>query len=97
MQAMQASTPEALSKVYEQFKSTDAEKLTTQINALKINLTQDFGGILTHVLAQKMQMVGGANNLSAAIQAIAVAAIPAAAALGVLGVAAMAAQVSSGA
>jgi TP901 family phage tail tape measure protein len=96
MQAMQASTPEALSKVYEQFKSTDAEKLTTQINALKINLTQDFGGILTHVLAQTMQMVGGANNLSAAIQAIAVAAIPAAAALGVLGVAAMAAQVSLG-
>ena len=96
MKAMAASTPEALNKIYEQFKSTDAEKLTRQINALKVTLTQDFGSTIVRLLASMMQMVGGANNLSAAIQAIAVAAVPAAVALGVLGVAAMAAQVSLG-
>ena len=36
MKAMEASTPEALDKVFKQFTSTDAEKLTSQINRLKI-------------------------------------------------------------
>jgi hypothetical protein len=66
-----------LDKVYKQFTSTDSEKLTSTINRLKIDLTQDFGAGLTHALAAMMQLVGGADNLSAAIQAVAAAAVPA--------------------
>ena len=43
MKAMALSTPETLDKVYKQFTSTDSEKLTSTINKLKIDLTQDFG------------------------------------------------------
>jgi len=81
MKAMAASTPDALDKIYKQFISTDAEKLTREINRLKIDLTQDFGSSLTGVLATVMQLMGGADRLSAAIQAIAAACIPAGVAL----------------
>jgi TP901 family phage tail tape measure protein len=89
MKAMATSTPDALDKIYKQFTSTDSEKLTREINRLKINLTQDFGSGLTGVLATMMQLMGGADRLSAAIQALAFAAVPAAAAM--LGLAAAAA------
>ena len=85
MKAMALSTPETLDKVYKQFTSTDSEKLTSTINKLKIDLTQDFGAGLTHALASLMQLVGGADNLSAAIQALVPVAGAAAAGLIALG------------
>ncbi len=84
MKAMATSTPEMLDKIYRQFISTDAEKLTREINRLKIDLTQDVGSALTHALGSMMQFAGGADKMSSAIQAIAMAAIPAAGALTIL-------------
>ena len=40
MKAMQTSTPDMLENIYKQFTSTDSEKLTREINRLKINLTR---------------------------------------------------------
>jgi TP901 family phage tail tape measure protein len=96
MKAMATSTPDMLENIYKQFTSTDSEKLTREINRLKINLTQDFGSSLTGILGTMMQLMGGADRLSAAIQAIGFAAMPAAAALGILGVAAATAHLSLG-
>jgi len=96
MKAMELSTPDMLNKIYKQFTSTDSEKLTSTINRLKIDLTQDFGASLTGALATMLQVVGGADRLSAAIQAIGFAAIPAGIALGVLAAAAMTAQLAMG-
>ena len=96
MKAMETSTPDMLEKIYKQFTSTDSEKLTKQINQLKIDLTQDFGSTLTHALGSMMQLVGGSNTLSAAIQAIGFAAIPAGLALGALALAAMTAHLALG-
>ena len=84
MKAMQTSTPDMLENIYKQFTSTDSEKLTREINRLKIDLTQDVGSALTHALGSMMQFAGGADKMSSAIQAIAVAAIPAAGALTIL-------------
>jgi TP901 family phage tail tape measure protein len=81
MEALAQSTPEALQKTFEEFRTTDVEKLLHEINALKVTLTQDFGTALVQVLGMLMEFAGGADNLSAAIQAIAVAALPAAGAL----------------
>ena len=96
MKAMEESTPAALDRVFKQFTSTDSEKLTSTINRLKVDLTQDFGASLTSVLSTMMQVVGGSDQLSAAIQAIGFAAIPAGVALGGLAVAAMSAQLALG-
>lgn len=91
MKAMAASTPDALDKIYKQFTSTDSERLTREVNRLKITLTQDFGSTLTGALATMMQLMGGADRLSAAIQSLAAAAVPAAVALiGLAGAAAIA-------
>ena len=89
MKAMEASTPEALDKIFKQFTSTDAEKLTSQINRLKIDLTQDFGSAITRVLGTVMELAGGADKLSAAIQGLAFGTAPLVVALGVLGTAFM--------
>ena len=56
--------------------SQGAEKLTSQINALKINLTQDFGSAITRALGSMMQLAGGADHLSSALQAIAFGVMP---------------------
>src|SRR3990172_6717736 len=87
MKAMEASTPEALDKIFKQFTSTDAEKLTSQINRLKINLTQDFGSAITRALGTVMELAGGADKLSAALQGLAFGTAPLGVALGVLGAA----------
>ena len=89
MKAMETSTPEALDKIFKQFTSTDAEKLTAQINRLKINLTQDFGSAITRTLGTVMELAGGADKLSAAIQGLAFGTAPLVVALGVLGTAFM--------
>ena len=96
MKAMATSTPNMLDKIYQQFTSTDSERLTRQVNALKIGLTQDFGSSLSRALGSVMQFVGGADRLSSAIQAIASAAMPAAGALAVLAAAFAATHIAMG-
>jgi len=72
--AMQRASPESLRKIVEEFRSTDTDRLQTQINALKVNLTQDFGQAMIRVLATIMEFLGGADKMAAAISAIAAAA-----------------------
>ena len=96
MKAMETSSPVALDKIFKQFTSTDAERLTSQINRLKIDLTQDLGSSLSRALGSAMQFIGGADRLSAAIQAIASAAIPTAGALAVLAAAFAATHIAMG-
>jgi TP901 family phage tail tape measure protein len=81
LKAMRTATPENLEQILKEFRSTDAERLTSQINALKVNLTQDFGQAIVGVLANMMEMMGGADKMASAITAIAAAAIPCAVAL----------------
>ena len=96
LKAMQSSTPEALERILKEFRSTDAERLTSQINALKINLTQDFGQALVTILGNIMDVLGGADRLSTALIAVAAAAVPAAVAIGVLSLGLMTLQMSLG-
>jgi len=96
MKAMETSTPDMLNKIYQQFTSTDSEKLTREINRLKINLTEDFGSSLVRALGSMMQFLGGADKLSAAVQAIGFAALAVVPALGALAVAAMMAHLALG-
>lgn len=77
LEAMKDATPEKLGEIFAEFKSTDAEKFTAAINEMKVTLTQDLGAVLVRTLAMFVQLVGGADNLSAAIQGVAAAAIPA--------------------
>jgi len=81
MEAMQGASPEGLQKLLDEFRNTDAERFTKEINALKVSLTQDFGQAMLSILNQIMQFAGGAENVAAAITAIAAAAVPCAVAL----------------
>ena len=63
---------------------------------MKIDLTEDFGAGLTHALASLMQLVGGADNLSAAIQALVPIAGAAAAGLMLLAGAAVVTHIALG-
>ena len=96
MKAMAAATPENLDKILKQFLSTDAQKLQKEINALKTNLTQDFGQAMVSILSSITQMLGGADKMAAAITAIAAAAVPAAVALAALAAVLVLVHVSMG-
>lgn len=73
MKAMETFDPTAFNKIFEQFKTTDAEKLTKEFNSLKVTLTQDFGSAIVGTLNTLMQMVGGAGQLSSVIMGLATA------------------------
>lgn len=94
--ALGQSTPESLNKIFEEFRSTDAEKLTESINRMKVTLTQDLGSAIIEVLNGILQLAGGADNLSAIIQGLAMAAVPAAAALTGLAIAFAATNLAMG-
>lgn len=87
LKAMGESTPDALNKIYQEFRETDSEALKTSLNELKVTLTQDLGAAIIPLLNWLMQLVGGADELAAGIQGLAAAAVPAAAALGGLAIA----------
>jgi len=70
MAAMEQVTTENFEKLYEEFTKMPAEKLTKEINALKVSLTQDLGAALVQVLADMVQWFGGAEKISAAIQTL---------------------------
>jgi TP901 family phage tail tape measure protein len=76
LDVMKKSTPEALDQILKEFRSTDAEQFGKQMNALKVNLTQDFGGALVSVLKTLMEFAGGADKVSAGMMAMAGAAVP---------------------
>jgi len=96
LEAMAESTPESLNKVFEEFRSTDAEKLTASLNKVKVTLTEELGSAIIQVLNAIIQFAGGADNLASIIQALAAAAVPAAAAFIALGVGFAVANISLG-
>jgi TP901 family phage tail tape measure protein len=81
MEAMQRASPEGLRKIVEEFRSTDTDRLQTQVNALKVSLTQDLGQAMIRILATMMEFMGGADKMAAAISAIAAGAAVCAASL----------------
>jgi len=96
LQAMGQSTPKMLDQILKEFRSTDSERLTAQINALKTNLTQDFGAALTGALGKLMEFAGGSDKLAAALTAMAAAAVPVVAVLGLLTIGFMAVHAAMG-
>lgn len=84
LEAMKRSTPEGLEQILKEFRSTDADKFQSQINAIKVNLTQGFGQVMVKLLGDMVAFLGGADKVSAAITALAAAAIPCVAALSLL-------------
>lgn len=81
IEAMEAVTADSMDKIYEKFTSIRAERLTSEVNKMKVSLTKDLGDTIVNVLASMIEFVGGADRLSAAIQAIAAAGAVAAAGL----------------
>jgi len=70
MAAMESATVENFEKLYEEFTKMPAEKLTKEINALKVALTQDLGAAIVQVLADMTEWLGGADKMSAMIQTL---------------------------
>jgi TP901 family phage tail tape measure protein len=96
IEAMSETSSESLDRLYEKFKEMPAEKLTANINKLKVTMTRDFGAMLTGLLGNIMEFVGGADRLAAALQAIAVVCAVAGAALALLAIKALLAQAALG-
>ena len=94
--AMAETSSESLGKLYEKFKEMPAEKLTHDINELKVTMTRDFGLMLSKLIGDMLEFVGGADQLSAALQAIAIAAGIVGVALAALAVKALLATVALG-
>jgi len=96
VKAMAQSSAEHLDELWEKFKEMPAEKLTHEINKLKVTLTQELGMTLTQVLGSILQWVGGANQLVAALQAVTGVVTFLGAALAVLAVKALLANAALG-
>jgi len=61
---------DSLQALYDEFIKMPAERLTKEINALSVTLTQDLGEALTGVLADLIAFFGGADKMSAALQSL---------------------------
>ena len=96
IEAMAETTSESLDRLYEKFKEMPAEKLTHDINELKVTMTRDFGMMLSKMAGSMLEFVGGADRLSAALQAIAIAAAVVGVALAALAVKALLASAALG-
>ncbi len=96
IEAMAVTSSESLDKLYKKFKEMPAEKLTHDINELKVTMTRDFGLMLSEVVVNMLEFVGGADRLSAALQAISIAAAIVGVALAALAVKALLASVALG-
>ena len=95
-EVMAKTTADTLDQIYEQFTKMPAEKLTSNINSLRVTLTRDFGNMIVETLGNMMQWIGGADRMSAAIQGLASAAMILIPVLGALAIAAMAATAGLG-
>jgi TP901 family phage tail tape measure protein len=96
MVAMGEVSADSLDKLYEKLTQMPAEKLTANINALKVTMTRDFGNMMVKVLGDLIELAGGANTLSAALQGLARVAAVVGAALAALAVKALVVQASLG-
>ena len=96
VKAMSQSSAEHLDELWAKFKEMPAEKLTHEINKLKITLTQELGMALTQVLGSILQWVGGASQLTAALQAVTGVVVFLGGALAVLAMKALLAHASLG-
>jgi len=95
-EVMAKTTADTLDQIYEQFTKMPAEKLTSNINSLRVTLTRDFGNMIVETLGNMMQWIGGADRMAAAIQGLASAAMILIPVLGALAIAAMAATAGLG-
>ncbi len=69
LEAIRGTTPAGLQAKLQIFTSTDAEKLTKELNKLSNFFTKDFGEKLVHGVAQVTEAFGGADGLIAVINA----------------------------
>lgn len=76
LEAMKSSTVETMDTILREFESVDANQVSKQWNALKVNLTQDFGSVLVSMGKDLFDMAGGADKLSAAVIALTTALAP---------------------
>ncbi len=60
----------AFEKSYKLFIESDAQRVLTEMNKLKVFLTTDLGASLVHTAGTLLGVVGGADAISAAIQSL---------------------------
>jgi TP901 family phage tail tape measure protein len=76
-----------LRKLFEEFTSTDAEKLTVELNKIKNFFTAEFGADLVKSVRQVMGVFGGADGMVPVLRAFTNQLGPMAAGLGTMGLA----------
>ena len=67
---MQSATAAWMNKAYKTFTDTNAEKVSNELNKVKVYLATDLGASLVNVAAQAIQFAGGMNTITAAIKAL---------------------------
>lgn len=85
MAALEQSSREALQQTYELFVSTDAERLSKELQNLRTTLTEDVGASLISTLRRTMDLAGGGEHLATVIAGVGTAAAGTALSLGGLG------------
>jgi len=75
VETMSKSSAEHLDELWIKYKEMPAEKLTHDINAIKVTLTQDLGAALIDTLNRILQFVGGADSLIVVLKAVTATAI----------------------
>jgi TP901 family phage tail tape measure protein len=71
LEKIKATSDEGLNTEFLRQMSTDAEKVTAELNRLRIFLTKDLGDALLSAASGALQMTGGAENLSLALKHLA--------------------------
>lgn len=97
LEVMKTTTPEVMDSILKEFEKVDANQLGKQWNALKVNLTQDFGSVLVKMGKDMFDMAGGADKLSAAIIAMTTALAPVVIILSAVAAAMLLASMAAGA
>lgn len=84
MKVMETTSADTLNRVFEEFRSVDSERLSSELNKLNVELTTQLGNTLIRLLLGFTEVVGGSENLVAALRALLVAAVPVTVALGAI-------------
>ncbi len=93
---MSKSSAQHLDELWEKFKEMPAEKLTHEVNKLKVTLTQDLGAALTEVLGTMLLWASETVDIVSALKALAAVAGVAAVALVALAAKALLASAAMG-
>ena len=70
LEKMRAANAESLNKAYKIFIDTNAEKVSADLNKLKVWMTTDLGPTLVNAVAGFLSMTGGVGTLTSAINAL---------------------------